>query len=111
MEKGDVVRHTFLRTKYIVERVTPKKAEVRAIQTDGLSANTNMVLRRNLELLTERDKIHDLAEAAFERRDWELKDRIMAYYYKLWPRIPAPRDDRKGYDSDHSSGMYYGIRH
>jgi len=52
MEKGDVVRHTFLRTRYVVERLTPKKAEVRAIFRDGrLSDSTTMVLRRNLELV------------------------------------------------------------
>jgi len=90
--------------------LTPKKAEARAILNDGLSSNTNMILQRNLEPLTERGEILDLGEAAFERRDWELVDRIMAYYYKLWPRIPAPKEDRRK-GLGHSSGMYYGIRH
>jgi len=52
MEKGDIVKHIFSRTRYIIERLTPKKAEVRAIFRDGrLSDSTTMVLRRNLELV------------------------------------------------------------
>ena len=49
MQEGDEVRHIFLRSHYIVERLTAKKAEVRHIQAGGtLSDSTVMVLRRNL---------------------------------------------------------------
>jgi len=55
MEKGDIVRHIFSRTVYIIEKLTPKKAEVRAILSNGLSGNINMILQRNLEPLSEAD--------------------------------------------------------
>lgn len=67
MKIGDIVRHKFLRTEYIVERLTPKKAEVRAILNGGLSSNTVTVLQRNLESLTPNEL--ERAEAALERKE------------------------------------------
>jgi hypothetical protein len=50
MKPGDIVRHKFSRNRYVVERLTTKKAEVRQILRDNkLSDSTIMVLQQSLE--------------------------------------------------------------
>jgi len=57
MKEGDVVRHRFSQTNYLVERLTPKKAEVRQYLADGtLSSGTVMVLRRNLVVVRKKNE-------------------------------------------------------
>lgn len=52
MEKGDVVKHKFSGARYLVEKVTLKKAKVRQLLAHGrLSDGTTMVLRRNLTVV------------------------------------------------------------